>query len=90
MTVFTALLECGVGFVQAFNARLDAFNARHRRSTPPVSRILVSAAIILGSVFIAAAIGLVQLIASGYRVAAAAVLLIYVVPLFTVGVARII
>lgn len=86
--VFFALLECSVGFVQAFNARIDAANARRGRATPRSVRILVPAAITIGSVFIASAIGLVALIANGYRLMAYATLLVFVVPLLTIGIAR--
>jgi uncharacterized membrane protein YkvI len=86
--VFFALLECSVGFVQAFNARIDAANARRGRATPPAVHILVPLAITTGSVFLATAIGLVALIANGYRLMAYATLLVFVVPLLTIGVAR--
>ena len=86
--VFFALLECSVGFVQAFMARLDVHNERRGRQTPPALRIVVPGAITLGSVFIAANVGLVALIADGYRMMAYAILLIYIAPLLTIGVAR--
>lgn len=86
--VFFALLECSVGFVQAFMARLDVHNEHRGRQTPQSLRIVVPAAITLGSVFIAANVGLVELIAQGYRTMGYAILLIYVVPLLTIGVAR--
>ena len=85
--VFFALLECSVGFVQAFMARLDVHNERRGRQTPPMMRIIVPGAITLGSVFIAANVGLVALIADGYRMMAYAILLIFIAPLLTVGVA---
>lgn len=86
--VFFALLECSVGFVQAFNARIDAVNARHGRPTSRTVRILVPAVITVGSVFIATTIGLVTLIAQGYRLMAYATLLVFIVPLFTAGILR--
>jgi len=86
--VFFALLECSVGFVQAFMARLDVHNERRGRTTPGALRIIVPAAITLGSVFIAANVGLVELIAKGYRLMACAILLIYLAPLLTLGAVR--
>lgn len=86
--VFFALLECSVGFVQAFSARLDAYNqARGRQTSLPV-RFGFLGGIILGSVFAASAIGLVALISQGYRLMAYAILQIYVLPLMTVGVMK--
>lgn len=86
--VFFALLECSVGFVQAFNARIAAYNARRNRVTPKAMRVAVPAVITFGSVFIASSIGLVDLIAKGYRLMALGVLLLFLLPLFTIGVAR--
>ncbi|WP_375396575.1 hypothetical protein [uncultured Sphingomonas sp.] len=86
--VFFALLECSVGFVQAFNARIDAANAKRGRATSRTVRLLVPAAITVGSVFIATGIGLVTLIAQGYRLMAYATLLVFIVPLFTIGILR--
>ncbi|MCW4460245.1 hypothetical protein OK349_00870 [Sphingomonas sp. BT-65] len=86
--VFFALLECSVGFVQAFNARIDAAYARRGKAMPQAVRIAVPAAITIGSVFIASAIGLVALIANGYRAMAIATLVVFVLPLLTLGVWR--
>jgi uncharacterized membrane protein YkvI len=86
--VFFALLECSVGFVQALMARVDVHNERRGRLTPPALRIIVPAVVTVGSVFIAANVGLVDLIAKGYRLMAYAVLLIYIAPLLTVGLIR--
>ena len=90
LMVFFALLECSVGFVQAFNARVDAFNARRGRKTSRFIRALVPAVITFGSVFIASTIGLVELIAQGYRAMAYAVMAIFLLPLFTLGVVRLV
>jgi uncharacterized membrane protein YkvI len=90
LMVFFALLECSVGFVQAFNARIDIHNARRGRKTPRTVRVLVPAVITFGSVFIASSVGLVALIAQGYRAMAYAALLIFIVPLFTLGIWRLI
>lgn len=86
--VFFALLECSVGFVQAFVARVDAAYAKRGRAPSRAIRLLVPAAIVVGSVFVATAVGLVTLIAQGYRLMAYATLLVFIVPLFTVGLMR--
>jgi uncharacterized membrane protein YkvI len=49
---------------------------------------LAPAIITFGSVFIASTIGLVALIAQGYRAMAYAVIVIFLVPLFTIGISR--
>jgi len=86
--VFFALLECSVGFVQAFVARLDQYNMRRGRATPRYARLAVPAAATFGSVFIATSIGLVELIAHGYRLVAYAILLVFILPLLTIGLVR--
>jgi uncharacterized membrane protein YkvI len=90
LMVFFALLECSVGFVQAFNARLDVFNEKRGRVTPQWLRLLVTGSLTFGSVFIASTIGLVALIANGYRAMAYAVMVIFLLPLFTIGLVRIV
>lgn len=90
MMVFAALLECSVGFVQAFISRIDAYNLRRGRQTGRVTRILVPAALTFGSVYFASTIGLVELIAAGYRAMGIAVLVIFILPLLTVGLFRLV
>lgn len=90
LMVFFALLECSVGFVQAFVARVDGHHARRGRATPPAQRILIPAAILVGAVFIATAIGLVALIASGYRLMAYATVAVFIIPLLTVGLTQLV
>lgn len=86
--VFGALLECSVGFVQAFVVRIEAYNLRRSRRTPRFVRLVVPAAVTFGSVFIATSIGLVDLIAQGYRAMAWAVLAVFILPLATLGMLR--
>lgn len=90
LMVFFALLECSVGFVQAFNVRIDAFNHKRGRETTKLVRVLVPGVILFGSVFIAAKVGLVDLIANGYRAMAYLILAIFILPLFTIGIVRLV
>jgi uncharacterized membrane protein YkvI len=89
LMVFFALLECSVGFVQAFIARIDVYNERRGRATPQWVRVAVPGALTFGSVFFASTIGLVALIAQGYRAMAYGVMVVFLLPLFTVGLVRI-
>lgn len=88
--IFFALLECSVGIVQALNVRIAAYNRRRGRETTLAVRIGVPMVILFGSVFVASAVGLVALIAQGYRAMAYCVLAIYILPLFTIGLMRLI
>jgi hypothetical protein len=85
--IFAALLESGTGAVHAFNERIAATlkDGAARFSRGP--RLALSLMILAAAVFLAERIGLVGLIASGYRFLAYAFWIVYVLPLFTVGVA---
>ncbi len=88
--IFAALVESGVGGVHAINQRIAKAHER-RRGTPlsTQARLLSTSVILVGSVFIAERIGLVSLIANGYRFLAYMFLALYVAPLSTIGVWRI-
>jgi uncharacterized membrane protein YkvI len=90
LMVFSALLESGASAVHAFNERVDKAWQR-RRGVPlgPRRRVALALALLVLCVFLAGAVGLVDLIGSGYRFLAFILLAIYVVPLATIGLARI-
>ncbi|HEY2684737.1 MAG TPA: hypothetical protein VGI93_14565 [Steroidobacteraceae bacterium] len=86
--IFVALLESGTGGVHAINERIA--HALGAGLLGRRARLAITALVLGGSVFIAARFGLVALIASGYRWIAYAILLIYVLPLLTLGAWRIV
>ena len=89
LMIFAALLESGVGAIHAINERVSGVLEARRR--PPLgtgARALLGAAILAGCMFVAGKIGLVDLIASGYRFLAWLFLAVFVVPLLTIGVWR--
>jgi len=84
--IFAALLESGAGSVHAINERISG--AVESRGRPPLStgaRALIGAVILTGCMFVAGEIGLVDLIASGYRFLAWLFLGVFVLPLITIG-----
>lgn len=83
--IFAALLESGTGAVHAINERIA-----HTRgiTLSPTRRALLALALLLPCMLVAERVGLVALIASGYRALAIAVILIFVVPLLLTVVAR--
>jgi uncharacterized membrane protein YkvI len=85
--IFAALLESGTGCVHAINERIAHAYRRgdERKFTRPM-RLAVTVAILAGSVFVADRVGLVSLIANGYRWLSYVLLAIYVAPLLTFGV----
>ena len=89
LMIFVALLESGVGAVHAINQRIaGAMAARHRQAPGPVARALTGAVILAGCMVVAVSVGLIDLIASGYRFLAVLFLVVYIAPLLTIGVYR--
>lgn len=86
LMIFTALLESGVGAIHAINERISgAMEARGRPAPGPSLRALIGAVILAGCMFVAARVGLVDLIASGYRFLAWLFLAVFVGPLLVIG-----
>jgi uncharacterized membrane protein YkvI len=89
LMIFAALLESGVGAVHAVNERIaGAWEARGRPSPGSLARACIGAFILAGCMFVATQIGLVDLIASGYRFLAWLFLAVYVLPLLAVAIYR--
>lgn len=86
MMILAALLESGAGAVHAINERISgAVESRGRPALGAGARALIGAVILTGCMFVAGEIGLVELIASGYRFLAWLFLAVFVVPLITLG-----
>ena len=87
--IFCALLETGAGVINAVNERIaEAIRERRAGQLPRFARLGVSSALLIGSAFIAARIGLIDLIAAGYGAFGYIMLAVFVLPLLTIGVAR--
>lgn len=87
--IFAALLESGTGGVHAINERMaQAYRGSGDRLLGKSARLGITIGVLTGSVFVAARFGLVALIASGYRWLAYSFLTIYVLPLMTLGLWR--
>jgi uncharacterized membrane protein YkvI len=88
LMIFCALLETGIGIVNAFVERFA--NRRGGERLPHRTRLLIAAVLVLGSGFAASAIGLVELIARGYGAFGYIMLGVFVLPLVTIGLWRIV
>jgi uncharacterized membrane protein YkvI len=87
LMIFSALLESGTGCVHAFNERIaGVFGAGLSKR----ARLLIAAAVLIGAMFLAERFGLVTLIAQGYRGLAFAILGVFIVPLITFGLWRLV
>jgi uncharacterized membrane protein YkvI len=86
--IFIALLETGVALLHSLNERIAAQITPDGGATVlriPILRITVPVGVMLFSVIVAERVGLVALIAAGYRGLALLLLLIFIVPLLTRG-----
>jgi len=89
LMIFMALLESSTGFVHAINERVAlVYAARRGRDLPMTARIAITGALLVGSIFLAARFGLVTLIARGYRGLAYVILVVFVLPVLTLGLKR--
>lgn len=86
--VLLTLVDTGVPILHAVNERVaKAYEERHRRM-PRALRPALALGIMLLSVFAATAVGLVDLIATGYGLLTYAFIVLLVLPVLTVGVWR--
>ncbi|HET9475465.1 MAG TPA: hypothetical protein VFO82_16305 [Steroidobacteraceae bacterium] len=84
--IFAALLESGTGAVHAVNERIStAWQARSRTALSTRARGAIALALLVVCMLIADRVGLVALIANGYRALAYLLIAVYVVPLLTIG-----
>ena len=87
LMIFAALLESGTGSVHAVNERIAAaYRSSRSADLPKLARFVIAGALLAGSIFLATRFGLVTLIARGYRILAYTMLVLYVLPLATLGV----
>ncbi|CAA9503450.1 MAG: FIG00880187: hypothetical protein [uncultured Sphingomonadaceae bacterium] len=88
--IFAALLESGASAVHAINERIErAWERRRGGRLSPAARLLISLALLVGCMLLAGRFGLVALIANGYRALAYLILAIFILPLATLGLRRI-
>ena len=87
--IFAALLESGTGAVHAINERISTvWQARTRKPLSSRARGAIALALLAICMLIADRVGLVALIANGYRALAYLLIAVYVVPLLTIGIWR--
>jgi len=89
LMIFAALLESGTGAVHAVNERIaKAWHIRRGAVLGNPARLGIALFILTGCMLVADRVGLVALIATGYRVLAYIFLTVYVLPLLTIGLVR--
>jgi uncharacterized membrane protein YkvI len=89
LMIFAALLESGTGAVHAVNQRVAGVLRTRGRDLSRGVRFGMSALLLVVAIFVASRFGLIALIARGYRLLAYLIILVYVVPVLTYGLWRI-
>ena len=90
LMIFSALLESGTSAVHAINERVDhAWKASRGVALSHRARLAIALVLLAGCMFLAGRFGLVALIANGYRALAYIFLAVYVLPLVTIGLWRV-
>ncbi|MHB9880542.1 YkvI family membrane protein [Pacificimonas sp. ICDLI1SI03] len=88
LMIFIALLETGVGAVNALHERISEAVKLRGHAYGPGKRFLVGIVLLAGSGYFAVSVGLIDLIASGYVAFGYIMLAILVLPVVTVGLWR--
>ena len=89
--IFSALLESGTSAVHAINERIDhAWRARRGTELSHRARLTIGLVMLAACMFAAGRFGLVALIGNGYRALAYIFLAVFVLPLMTVGLWKIV
>ena len=91
LMIFSALLESGASSVHAINERISqSMLARRGKALSNRARLAIALALLVGCMFVAQRFGLVALIANGYRALGYILIAVYVLPLLTIGVWRLV
>ena len=91
LMIFTALLESSVGAVHSINERIAGI-VESRRGTElnTKTRILCSVILLIGCIFVADHFGLIALIATGYTALGYIFIAVFILPVMTWGVIKLI
>ncbi len=84
VVLFGTLIETGTGLIHAFNERIAGVLSSAGRSMPPLARPAIAIALIVVGGLLAR-FGIVALIGRGYGTVSWGFMLIYVVPMLTIG-----
>ena len=91
LMIFSALLESGASSVHAINERISqALLVRRGKTLSNRARLVIALALLVGCMFVAQRFGLVALIANGYRALSYILIAVYVLPLMTIGIWRLV
>ena len=89
LVLFGTFIETGLGLIHSVNERIaDGFTER-KDQMPRWVRPLVAIGMLAFSIFLAAELGIISLVAKGYGTLTYVILAIYALPILTIGIWRI-
>jgi uncharacterized membrane protein YkvI len=88
VVLFGTLVETGAGLIHGMNERIDHFLGERQRQMPKIARLYVAMGLLIMGTLLAG-VGLVDLIDRGYGTLTWIFLLVYVLPVLTLGLVRI-
>lgn len=88
--LFGTLIETGVGLIHGFNERIASFYAEKGQGLSRSIRVAIAFVVMVIAIFLADAIGLIDLIAKGYTALTWGYWLVFVIPVLTYGVYKIV
>lgn len=89
IVLFGTFIETGAGIVHAVNERVAGVFAEKNRAFPHWARLLIALSLLGSAIFLATAVGIIDLIAKGYGFLSYGFIAIVIAPLLTVGVYKI-
>lgn len=89
VVIFGTLVETGTAFIHAVNERVDAVFLENRKAMPAWLRPVIAVFALLVALLLAVRFGLIDLIAQGYGTLTWVFIVVFALPLFTLGVWKI-
>lgn len=83
--LFGTLIETGVGLIHGFNERIASVYAERGKKFSNIVRLIIAQLVLGIGIFLADAIGLIDLIAKGYTALTWGYWLVFVIPVLTYG-----
>ncbi|MEZ5426060.1 MAG: hypothetical protein R2747_07340 [Pyrinomonadaceae bacterium] len=90
LVLFGTFIETGVGMIHAVNERIAEVFTEKQKAMPRFLRPSVAVGMLIFSIFLATKLGIISLIGQGYGALTYVILAIYVFPMLTIGLWRII
>ncbi len=89
LVILGALIKTGVGLLHGLNERIARHYEDRRQAMPRLLRPAVALVATVIAAYVANAVGLINLIGQGYRYSSAYFLLVFLLPLLTIGLWRV-